>query len=175
MWKWSTLKRFLRKSVGSDISTSGAIMWPAVYPLDPAHPEYRPREPHSTIVYLGDITDVNYTKEEVIDAIKDTYHSVFLWVYVEGLDWFGPEENIPVLRVHHDYMRPYHDTLTKVLKIRGIPFSEEYDYSPHITITPQAALDEVWPKKILLSPVELWWGGEHIKISNNSYPVTVGM
>lgn len=167
MWKWNDLKRLLRKREGLDARKLGAVMWPVVYPN--LGEGYVPANPHVTVIYFGEITgDIGFTKEDVIDAIKATPHDVYLWLKADGIEWFGPENNIPVLRVHHDYLPVYHHSIRESLRARGIPFDETYpEYKPHVTITDAAALDGVVPSLMLAGPVELWWGGEHIPIEGN--------
>lgn len=168
MWKWSDLKRLLRKrDKGFDVKNLAAVMWPAVYPSDMLPPD----EPHVTIIFLGEIdTFEGFTKQDVIDVIKTVPHDFFLWADVDGLDWFGPEQNIPVLRVRHDYLSVVHQSLKASLDARGIPYDTRFpEYKPHVSITDEAALSGVWPDKILLTPVELWWGGEHIKIHGDDH------
>lgn len=165
MWKWSDLKRILRKeSRDVDVSDLAAIMWPVVYPTA-SNPEHRPKEPHITIVFLGEIEKLDYTKEDVVDAIKETLWDLYVWVKVIGLEWFGPEKNVPVLRVDHPYLYVFNEAMKMVLEMKGIEFDNTYpEYKPHVTITDEAALDGVWPEMLLAGPVELWWGGEHITI-----------
>lgn len=173
MWKWSDLKRLLgfQKAEPRELA---AVMWPVVYPVVPERPEWRPSEPHCTIIYFGEVKDLNFTKDEVIECIRETYHSVYLWARVTGLDWFGLEKNVPVLTVEHDYLQTYHDSLVACLAARGIKWDETFAYKPHVSITNEAALDNQYPSTLLLTPVELWWGGEHIRIDNDEQITGVG-
>lgn len=164
MWKWNDLKRLLRKKQELDVTKLGAVMWPVLYPL--SDPEHMPTDPHVTIIYFGEIDgDIGFTKADVIDAIQKTTHDVYLWMRVSGVEWFGEEQNIPVLRVEHDYLDFYHNALKAELDKRGIPYDTRFpEYKPHVTITDAAALDGVYPPLLLACPVELWWGGEHTKV-----------
>lgn len=157
IWKWSELKRLIKAE--DEFNNTGAIMWPVVYPTDMQPPE----DAHVTVIYFPTIDDID--KNDVLDAIRDSMWDVFLWLTVTGLDWFGPEKNIPVLRVKHDYLEVFWNAVKDSLRKRDIPFSETYPvYMPHVTITEQAAADKVWPTTLLATPVELWWGGIHYEI-----------
>lgn len=168
MWKWSDLKRILLRKAVSDTADLGAVMWPVAYP--DMGDGYNPKNPHVTIVVFRDINNENlgFTKEDVINAIKATEHNVMLWLKPDGIEWFGPDQNVPVLRISHDYLYTYHSAIIKALAERGIPIDRTYpDYKPHVTITDAAALDNVVPNHLISGPVELWWGDEHFSISND--------
>lgn len=164
MWKWNELKRLLLRK--SETSNFGAVMWPVLYPKmeDPAH---NPKNPHITIVMFRNIHDpeLGFTKEDVIDAVRETMWDTFIYVEVERLEWFGVDSDIPVLVARHSYLPEYHRQIRRALAKRGIEWDKTFpDYKPHITITDEAALDKVWPYKLMAGPVEVWWGDEHFEI-----------
>lgn len=166
MWKWNDLKRFLTKSATRDTKDLAAIMWPVAYPVY-MEDAYNPKNPHVTVVIFNDINnpELGFTKEDVIDAVREVKHDVMLYLTVEGLDWFGPDQNVPVLRVSHDYLFEFYDEIKKVLAKRGIPIDNTYpEYKPHITITELSALDGAYPRKLMTRPVEVWWGDVHYKV-----------
>lgn len=169
MWKWSDLKRLLRKAEVPDYSNYGAIMWPVVY--DTNDPKYMPRDPHITVIYFGDVSgDIGFTAEDVIEAIKATRgYDNLMFVSVKQLSWFGEEQNIPVLEVEHTQLQQFYDDVKTELDKRGIPYDTTYTvYKPHVTITNAAALDGVYPLKMIAGPVELWWHGNR-KFKMNAY------
>lgn len=167
MWKWSDLKELLRKS--QDFSSSAVIVWPVVYPTDMLPPE----EPHCTVIYLGDVA--NLDKQAVIDAINETEYDVFLWVQPMDVEYFGPEQDIPVLRVAHPYLYKYNDFITSSLAKRGIESASQFtEYKPHVTISPEAVANGVIPTDpLLLLPVQLWWGDEKIDVAHSQTQVIV--
>lgn len=167
MWKWNDLKRFLKKEAEPDYSGYAAIMWPAKYPYQ-GNARYQPENPHCTIITLtSDINSVNYTKEDILSVIRATDWNVLLPATVKGLEWFGPDQNIPVLTLEHDYLEKYHNQIKIALDNVNAVYDTTYpEYKPHVTITPDAALEGVYPSKIFLAPVELWWGDEHIKVNS---------
>lgn len=165
MWKWNDLKRLLtRKAAMRDTADLGAVMWPVVYPED----MLPPKDPHITIVVFNDINnpDLGYTREDVMDAVRSTLWNVFLWTNVDGVEWFGADKNIPVLRVSHAYLEAYRNSLLVELEARGIPVDMTFpEYKPHVTMSDEAALNEFYPDKLLALPVEVWWGNEHYKLA----------
>lgn len=169
MWKWSDLKRiFMRKASMRDTADLGAVMWPAAYPA--MDPEHMPRDPHVTVVIFTDINnpDLGYTREDVMDVVRETSWSTMLWCKTNGIEWFGENQDIPVLRVYHDMLEAYRNDLVQRLAKRGIPIDLKFpEYKPHITIPDAAALDEVYPQSVLVGPVEVWWGNEHYKMGND--------
>lgn len=183
MWKWSDLKRLLTRKASSmrDTADLGAVMWPVVYP-NPQDPSggtiYVPKDPHVTVVIFTDINNPNlgYTREDVMDAVQQTMYDVYLWLTVEGVEWFGEDQNIPVLRVEHDYLHAFRKGLLVELEARGIPVDMKFpEYKPHVTIPDAAALDGVYPLHLFAGPVEVWWGNEHYQLPDTGYPKKVGL
>lgn len=178
MWKWSDLKRiFMRKANGYDIADLGAVMWPVVYP-QMRDPKYQPKDPHITVVVFKDIRnpELGFTREDVMDAVKNTMYDVFVWPTVDGVEWFGAEQDVPVLRVSHDFLNAYRNSLLVELEARGIQVDMTFpDYKPHITITDEAALDHVYPEHVLAGPVEVWWGAQHYRMPEGDGTVQVAL
>lgn len=168
MWKWADLKKFLKRE--ATVDDLAAVMWPVV----PWGATEKVDEPHCTILMLGDIRELNFTKQEVIQAIQETYHTVFIWAEVEGLEWFGENKDVPVLLLNHEYLFMYRDSLEDVLRMRGIKWDEHFPtYRPHVTVNQEVVDSGFIPQKVMLSPVELWWGKERIVIPNPDQLVTV--
>jgi hypothetical protein len=159
-----------------DTADLGAVMWPVVYPN--MGEGNNPRDPHITVVIFTDISnpELGFTKEDVIDAVRTLTWDVYLWTRVTGLEWFGENQDVPVLRVEHDYLLPFHDAIVKELSARGIPVDNTFpDYKPHVTIPDTAALDGIYPKKLLAGPVQVWWGDEKFDIVENIIVNKVGL
>lgn len=166
MWKWSDLKRIVFGKAADDFSKTIYIMWPAYMPkvMDS---QYVKEDLHATVLFIGEMTDgMTFSKETVIEAIRHTLFDRYLWVTVAGIDWFGPEQNIPVMRIEHNELHSYRDSLESELNKRGVPVDQTYPvFKPHVTTTIEAVNDNQVPERLLLGPVQLWWGTEHIKIN----------
>lgn len=176
MWKWSDLKRLLLRKAGVDTADLGAVMWPVQYP-DMGDPKYTPKDPHITICIINDINnpDLGFGVEDVLDSVRQTGWDVVMRCKVTGLEWFGPEQNVPVLRVQNDYLDFYHESIVNELAERGIPIDTRFpEYKPHVTITNEAALDGVWPEYVFAGPVEVWWGNEHYQVGTETTVFTQG-
>lgn len=173
MWKWSDLKRLLRKAETKDIADLGAVMWPVVYP-DMVEEKYQPVDPHITVVIFNDVNnpDLGYSYMDVIEVVQDTISAVMLWVTVRGVEWFGAEQNVPVLVVEHEMLNQFRDALVINLANKGIPIDMTFpEYKPHVTITADAALDGVYPQRLLTKPVEVWWAKAHYTVPDSSLTV----
>lgn len=168
MWKWSDLKRIILRK--SEFSDSAIITWPVSYPTeDVGGTAYAPEDAHVTILYIPNIDDdeLGFSKEDVIDAIRETEWDIMMFMTVTGMEWFGPENDIPVLRVEHHYLEKYRNEVKASLAKRGIVVEETYpEYKPHVTIPVLAAERGLWPARLMGGPVELWWGDEKIRIDN---------
>lgn len=134
------------------------VLWPSGH-RDPQIPDV-----HSTVVFLGDVSNSEFTKEDVLDAMREFDVNVYRWVDVDGLDWFGPNHDVPVLRISHSGLQGFYERLTEKLAIKGIFSASEFPYSPHVTIDMETATIG-WPNHLMLGPVELWWREEKIKIA----------
>jgi hypothetical protein len=119
-----------------------------------------------TVVIFENINDpeLGFTKEDVIEVVK-TFPEAMLRLRVTGLEWFGVDQSVPVLRVEHDYLEVFHDALVKALAAKGIPVDTTFpEYKPHVTIPDEAALDRVWPTALMTGTPEVWWADEKFKV-----------
>lgn len=167
MWKWSDLKRLLKAKQEDYVLDSAIITWPVekVYLNDTM--DYLPDDAHITILYIPDIynPDLGFTKEDVLDAIRDTDWDIMINPKVKGLEFFGPENDVAVLTLDHPYLQQYRDNVKMALAKRGIVVEETYpEYKPHVTIKSDADTDREFDNRIWAGPVELWWGDEYIKV-----------
>lgn len=156
IWRWSELKRLLKNT--DDIAQSACIMFPVGEKVPGVD------EPHVTVIYLGDANNLN--KQDILDSMAevDNSYDAMFFARSREVEWFGPEKDIPVLRLEHTYLEKYRDLVEAALGRRGIVNGSEYkDYKPHMTITPEIARDLSYQSAYLLTEPELWWGREHIK------------
>lgn len=178
MWKWSELKNLLKKekSGGWDLKDLGAIMLPVIYP---AYKEdiYNPTDPHITMVQFLDINNPEngYTKEDIFEVIENTGEIGFqLQVPVTGVEYFGENNDWPVLRVEHQFLHKFNANLKAALGARGIIYDTRFpEFKPHVSTTAEAARDGVYPANFWTRPVEVWWGDKHYKFDRDSRIWTV--
>jgi 2'-5' RNA ligase len=159
MWRWSELKALLKKKEYSN-NDYIAVMWPVAYPS--GYPA--PVDPHCTVIILGTTDTVNFTKEEVLEVIRNQrQHNSFLFTKVKELTWFGPDADVPVLLLDHTVLEEFQSNLKRDLAAVGIQDASSYpEYRPHCTITENAARTRNFPDRLMLTPVQLWWGTEKI-------------
>lgn len=158
IWKWSELKRLLKNT--DDVAQSACIMFPVGEKVPGVE------EPHVTVIYLGDVANLN--KQDILDAMAevDSSYDAMFFARTGEVEWFGPEKNIPVLRMEHSYLEKYRLLVESALNKRGIENGSEYkEYKPHMTITEAMALTGNYQQSYILTEPELWWGREHIKPS----------
>ncbi len=157
MWTLKQLKDILLRK--ADYSNSALIAWPVVYPEALLPPD----NPHVTVIYIPDVTNVE--KSDVLDAIRATEFDVFPVVETTGIEMFGPDKDVPVIRVKHEYLEAYYEQIAFQLEARGIEFSTLYDYSPHVTMSEKAyKTNAEVPPAFMLLPVSLWWKGTKEKV-----------
>lgn len=146
------------------MSEHAAVVYPAEfsshYALEHGIPDL-----HTTIFNLGKVAELDYIKEDVVEALTEVDFNMFIWVDIIATERFGPDKDIPVLRVRHDMLQTKFDEVNAVLLGAGIPngsiFAHE-EYKPHITVNEEVFASP--PKNALLSPAELWWGGVHERL-----------
>lgn len=85
---------------------------------------------HMTLLYTGDLSpeDEKTVENTISRAVNSSFYSVATRQY---LDLFGPDLNVPVLRV---------SVMDELLALRehfiaaGVPNPSEYHYNPHISL-----------------------------------------
>lgn len=139
-----------------DVSDSAVIAYPASWPSDLS-------TSHVTLLYLGSIAEANFTKDEVISTLAHVDLDMFFYVKTTGLDLFGPEKDIIVVRVDHPMLHSQREAVEAKLAAVGINNASEFkEYKPHITIRPEHK--QYIPARVLLSPPYLYWGDEQIAL-----------
>lgn len=138
--------------MADEFSESIAIVYPA-------HWGYTDVQfPHSTILYLGEIPDVDFGKDILVDTLDSLKLELFMWAEVIGKERFGAEQDVPVLLIEHSKLQPTYELVSSALYDKGISSASEFDYRPHVTVG-----DGAWenpPTNIMLSPPVVWWGDD---------------
>lgn len=174
-------------------STSALICYPVEWlpKSEPPGHHY-----HVTVLYIPNVdpwhdeeTEVEfhgYSKEAILDALRTppywksyTYaenpdFNLYRVADVTGVDAFGPDQNVPVLRVgigaykdahghtsntRDEVLMYSHLKVSRLLQKAGIhhprEYTGEYGYKPHCTVPLPMAFNP--PKHVLLRPMELWY------------------
>lgn len=115
-------------------------------------------QPHVTLFYFPDVTNAEFTKQEMVNAIaeshfKRTHHLATVF----GAKAFGPDKNVPVLRVGvgQQVLSHVYASIKTVLNRNNMFFDNTWGFDPHVTVDLETALTP--PKQVLLRPLELWW------------------
>lgn len=107
-----------------------------------------PFDGHFTIRYLGERP---LTHNRLLD-LKDllaSYENLRFTVHRGSLDSFGPNEDIPVIRVYGSLMTLLTTKMHNAMNVKNFN-NEGYIFQPHITIP---RLNYPLPKKFILGPV----------------------
>lgn len=142
--------------------TSIGIMFPASWPedLDDAH---------CTLIYLGDMADATFSREDLEIVIKRLDTRAPEEVIVTGLELFGRDKNVLVATLDNIKLAPIRGSFERTLaKIDVYNASEFTEYRPHVTISEEysGTLEDAYkeiklPKTLFLGAPRLWWGNEH--------------
>jgi 2'-5' RNA ligase len=150
--------------------SSICIVWPAWFEgsIDP--------ELHVTAVFLGKTTDLNGQSpskraavQDVVDAFRDIAPGPFSMM--PGIDWFGREKDIPVLRLYSMFspaLRYTRDVMAEHLTNLGIKPSDDFGFIPHITMSNEnLPARKQLPRIVYLEAPVLWWGNDREIHSNH--------
>ncbi len=139
-----------------DHSQDIAIVYPVSWPA----PTEKVPEPHSTLVYLGEIKDANFTLQDLKDALD-----VFIWepfnVAMGEVKMFGEDEDVPVMTLLGQTLYDNRQIFEAELNERGIQDKSEFEYSPHITVDQRSMVSMPF-NTITLGRPKIWWGDQRI-------------
>lgn len=143
----------------AEYPTSIGIMFEASWPTNID-------DSHCTLIYLGDIADANFTKDDIQNVLKRLSLKAPGKIKTTGTEFFGPDENILVTTLEKSPLVVYRETIERVLAKINVHNASEYkEYRPHVTISEDFDKSEKIPnipEKIDLGPPVLWWGNEKL-------------
>lgn len=145
-----------------------AVVYPAIAPSDAYNiPTDRTIKTHVTISLLGAISEVDFTKEEVITALQNIDWQETSDISVDKLELFGPKKDFLVMVLKAPSLQRNWESVNNALSLAGIDVLDTYPtYRPHITLMEN--YEEALPAPDFLPPVikvgfpQLWWGNEVI-------------
>lgn len=144
----------------NDYPDSIGVMWPAFF--TGTYPMKEVDKMHITCMYLGEIPDVNFTREELIDTISGL-GQMYFYGEITGVERFGPRQDIPVLRVDHQQLYTVQAEVEKHLAAVGINSASSFpEYKPHVTVN-----EEIFarpPEVVRVHPLMVWWGNERVRL-----------
>lgn len=144
-----------------DYGDTAAIVMPVLWPT--AYKQPKTPDLHCTLFFCEDLTGLN--EDNFVDAIRDSlYNNMFIMADIYELDMFGPESDIPVVKIRHPLINAIHNEIEISLRNRNIPFNNKYTFNPHVTIDEDTFYMGPIPQSVWLRPVELWWRNQKIKI-----------
>lgn len=140
------------------MSDSIAIVMPATFPGSVA-------DSHCTNIFLGEITpSLHFTKDHLLNVCYDLEaifsRNVTRTFDVSGVDWFGVDRDIPVMRLESRWLMHFRKVLEQYLmEEASIKNASEWGYQPHVTL-PEGYDVSNLPKVVTLSKPVVWWGNE---------------
>lgn len=143
-----------------DYPDSIGVMYPADFNVPDAH---------CTVIYLGEMQDAEFTKEDLVLAMKRLALKAPGEVKVLGYDLFGKENDILVIRLDDSLLKENFDKVQRTLAKIGAENKSSFpDYNPHVTVKEHFKGDirgMVDPPEIItLGAPEIWWGDEHVSV-----------
>lgn len=137
-------------------------MFPSSWPEDLS-------DAHCTLLYLGDMSEANFTKEDLQIVLQRLATKSPGDVAITGLDLFGPDKNVLVATLDNGKLQQIRDSFERTLAKINVHNASEYkEFKPHVTIDDEytGTLEEAYnkvelPETVNLGAPELWWGNEH--------------
>lgn len=148
----------------SDYPDSICIAYPYVFPQDTDLPIDYSIEAHCTLIYLGEIQEANFTKEDLRHVLDSWTFEGLGIVDVSGLALFGPNKDVLVMTLDSSVLMDYFEEIAHDLSLRGIENKSSFpDYNPHITLNEAyhgPTVGFTLPTTVGLGAPEVWWGDE---------------
>lgn len=165
----------LKSMESEDFSNYVSVVFPAAFPSRNVQPDVK--NLHCTVFSLGDLdSDLNgVPAQTLLDALHDIPTNVIQYVNTDGWDLFGPENDIPVVKLMPaPLLLEIHHHIKYNLEDIGIHSNSEFDYSPHVTVDPGTYHNNNMPPWVLLDRAQLWYAGEKILVGNSRKSFIVG-
>lgn len=151
----------------TDYSNDVALMFPATVMWDGETNV----DTHVTCVYLGDVADITFTKDELLKALRPYIPLDVGQVFPRSLELFGENKDYLVTTLEDFQLDIINSLVLNIVKgIGGSDASSFKDYKPHVTLQDEftGSVDNFeLPSKIVLQPLQLWWGNEKIDLDKD--------
>lgn len=134
--------------------TTAVLVWPVMYP-------YEIPEGHATIMFLGEVADLDIEPETVLQSITEIESPGL--VDVVSFEVFGNEEKVWVALLDDEKLFDLRERIAIDLYNIGLESKSDYeDYRPHVTLAPYESDDQELPDiyYVALGVPRLWWAGE---------------
>lgn len=147
-----------------------AIVYPAVAPSDAySLPTDRTIKTHVTISVLGETSEAEFSKEDLIATLRSIEWEIVEGVEVEKLELFGINSDFLVLLLNSPSLQNNWKRVNEALTTAGITSLDKYPtYRPHITLMENyegpLLTPEFLPHVVKVGFPELWWGNEAIPL-----------
>ena len=112
---------------------------------------------HITLFYLGDDTNT-LDRKAITDALDHLYIPDFSLrrVHSTNVEMFGPNNDIPVLRISDEWVYSLQAQIVGLFKLAGIESGSEFtEFKPHVTFPLEPGV--TIPNVLLAGRPQLWW------------------
>lgn len=139
-----------------EYSETAVIVFPSNYPknVDDAH---------CTLIYLGRIPDLSYTKEDVMSVLDRLKIKAPGEIETKDLEYFGKDKDVLVLTLDSSRLLQIRSSMERALaKIGAENASEFKEYKPHVSLgTKEDEKNYISiPDTAYLESPQLWWGND---------------
>lgn len=150
--------------MANDYADSICIAYPYVFPQDTDLPIDYEIEAHCTLIYLGEVDSISFTKEDLRTVLDEHTFEDLGIVDVSGLELFGPDKNVLVMTLDSSKLQEYFQSISSALEAQGIENASPYpDYRPHITLNEAyhgPTIGFTLPTTVGLGQPVVWWGDD---------------
>lgn len=141
-----------------------AIVYPTVFPEATELPIDRSIDAHCTLMYLGEIGEVSFTKDDLQEVLsRFTFEDLGI-VDVDGLTLFGKDKDVLVMLLKSSVLEENHAMISAALHEKGIESASYFtDYKPHVTLNEKyhgPTVGYELPTTIGLGSPVVWWGDD---------------
>lgn len=148
-----------------------AIVYPAAAPSDEYNlPIDKEIQTHVTINILGQIPEVDFSKDELVITLRNIEWEKITEAKVGHLELFGLDSDFLVMTLDAPALRNNRNLVYETLAGVGISSLDKFpEYRPHITLMEnyEGLLEspEDLPETVKLGLPTLWWGNEAVELS----------
>lgn len=144
----------------TEYGETAVLVWPVILP--------EVNVAHTTVLYLGELTDIDVPKERIIEVLASLPLNITseTEILVTGTETFGDETKVKVAVLDDSVLFLEQKFIKAALEVwAGVKDAGSYpNYRPHVTLGKVGENVIPTPASVTLKPLELWWGDEQIVV-----------
>lgn len=132
-----------------EFKESVAVVYPSNWPPDDSNA-------HCTVVYMGEIPELEFEREDLVKALKFAGLRAPGWAFTTGVEQFGKDKDITVVTLQSFALQVQYSLFKKAMASCGIEYVEKWpEYKPHVTVKEPG---QGFPQSVRLGAPTVWWG-----------------